>query len=314
MTETAPWLAKVTDMRPRPETIWRRTEDGVRLRLAIWQPADGSRGSVLLFPGRTEHVEKYAETAGSLMRAGFAVIAVDWRGQGLSDRLASPPQMGHVGRFGDYQRDVAALTGAAEGAALPRPWHLLAHSMGGAIGLRALHCDLAVESAAFSAPMWGIVVPPEKLTRAWIFSTAARALGLGARFAPGEGPDCYAATVHFDGNMLTSDRSRFLENQRELRTSPEVALGGVSLGWLGAALWETRALARLPAPALPALVFLGGDEEIVRTDAIRNRMAHWSGGELVEFPGARHELLLEVPDVRDGVIRRAVALFLRAGA
>lgn len=314
MADTAPWLAEATATRPRADAVWRRTRDGVRLRVALWRPAGRARGSVLLFPGRTEHVEKHAGTACALMQAGFAVIAVDWRGQGLSDRLASPPQMGHVRRFGDYQRDVAVLTGAAKEAALPRPWHLLAHSMGGTIGLRALHRGLRVGSAAFSAPMWGIVIPPEKLAPAWIFSTAARMLGLGCRFAPGEGPESYAATAPFEGNLLTSDRARYLESQRMLRAQPEIALGGVSLGWLGAALWETRALARLQAPALPALAFVGGDENIVRPEVIRDRMAHWTRGELVGFPGARHELLMETDAVRDEVIARSVALFLRAGA
>ena len=46
----------------------------------------------------------------------------------------------------------------ADWLALPRPWRLLAHSMGGTIGLRALTRGVPVAAAVFSAPMWGIRV------------------------------------------------------------------------------------------------------------------------------------------------------------
>lgn len=310
--EAAPWLGV-----PGTETFWTRADDGIRLRLALWGGAERSaRGSVLLFPGRTEHVEKYAETAAALTGAGLSVIGIDWRGQGLSDRLAAPATMGHVARFADYQRDVAAMVAAAQSpalsTALPRPWHLLAHSMGGAIGLRALHRGLPVTSAAFSAPMWGIAIPPNKRAAAWVLSTTARALGLGARFAPGEGPVSYAASAAYEGNSLTSDRGRFLALQAQLQAHPEVALGGVSLGWLGAALWETRALSRLPAPRLPAAVFLGSEEAIVTPAPIRRLAARWPEAALVELPGGRHELLMETDTLREAVLARVLALF-RAG-
>ncbi|MBW7922842.1 MAG: alpha/beta hydrolase [Rubellimicrobium sp.] len=301
----APWSGA-----PGPEVIWRRADDGVRLRIALWQA--GGRGTVLLFPGRTEYVEKYADVAAALTGAGFAVASIDWRGQGLSDRLASPASMGHVRRFADYQRDVAALVAAA--GALPRPWHLLAHSMGGAIGLRALHRGLPVASAAFSAPMWGIAIPARKRAAAWVLSTGARLVHMGARFAPGEGPACYAATAPFEGNTLTTDRDRYLATQAELQAHPELALGGPSLGWLGAALWETRALARLPAPDLPALALLGGDEAIVEPGPIRDRMAHWPRGRLAGFPGARHELLMERAPVREAALAQVIGIFAGAAA
>lgn len=308
MSGDAPWLG---DPSLAPDRlIWRQTGDGIRLRLALW--LGGSKGTVLLFPGRTEAVEKYANIAQALTAAGLAVIAIDWRGQGLSDRLAQPASMGHVHHFADYQHDVAALVAQAQESGLPRPWHLLAHSMGGAIGLRALHHGLPVQSAAFCAPMWGIAIPPGKRTLAWMLSTAARLLRLDARFAPGEGPDCYAATAPFEGNLLTSDPTTFARLQDHLRQHPELALGGASLGWLGAALWEMRALTRHSAPDLPALAVLGTDEAIVVPDRIRHRMADWPEGELVEYRGARHELLMEVPAVRDAVIAQVLALFARA--
>ena len=50
-------------------------------------PPERPRGTVVLLTGRGEFIEKYAtEVVGELLERGFAVVALDWRGQGLSDR------------------------------------------------------------------------------------------------------------------------------------------------------------------------------------------------------------------------------------
>ena len=119
--------------------------------MGVWPRGD--RGTILLFPGRTEYIEKYAHTAAAFGAQGYATLAVDWRGQGLSDRLLADARVGHVGQMCDYQLDVAAMREVAQAQELPRPYFLVAHSMGGCIGLRSLHAGLAVNAAMFSAPM-----------------------------------------------------------------------------------------------------------------------------------------------------------------
>lgn len=104
---------------------------------------------MLLFPGRTEYVEKYGPAAGELAARGYATLTVDWRGQGLADRPLKDANTGHVARFSDYQKDIAALLDHAVREKLPKPWFLLTHSMGGAIGLRALYNALPVKAVAF---------------------------------------------------------------------------------------------------------------------------------------------------------------------
>src|SRR5881394_4041409 len=57
------------------------TPDGVELRFARWgSPAD-AKGTVCVFSGRGEFIEKYFETVRDLRRRGFAVATMDWRGQ-----------------------------------------------------------------------------------------------------------------------------------------------------------------------------------------------------------------------------------------
>jgi len=93
-----------TDVHPGPDTglaHWIETSDGKKLRVAHWT-VEGAKGTVLLFPGRTEYVEKYGITAAELARRGLAVMAIDWRGQGLADRLLPDPLVGHVETFSDW--------------------------------------------------------------------------------------------------------------------------------------------------------------------------------------------------------------------
>ena len=156
--EKAPFFSDVDDGPAGGHAVWLTCDDGVRIRLGVW-PHDGAKGTVLLFPGRTEYIEKYGRAAADLAARGYATLAVDWRGQGLADRLMQDRAPGHVVEFADYQRDVRAVIAAAQEMDLPRPWHLIAHSMGGCIGLRALHEGLPVASAVFTGPMWGIELP-----------------------------------------------------------------------------------------------------------------------------------------------------------
>jgi len=161
-----------TDIDPGPSTgsaLWAHAADGQRIRLGVW-PKSGAKGTVLLFPGRTEYIEKYGPAAQDLAQRGLATIAIDWRGQGLADRMLDDARSGHVEAFEDYQKDVNAMLAAAETLNLPKPYFLLAHSMGGAIGLRALHQGLPVQAACFTAPMWGIGLAPHLRPLAWIMN------------------------------------------------------------------------------------------------------------------------------------------------
>ncbi len=72
-------------------------------------PQRTAKGTVLLFPGRTEYIEKYGRAARDLYQRGFATLTVDWRGQGLADRMLEDARIGHVHYFTDYQKDVAAM-------------------------------------------------------------------------------------------------------------------------------------------------------------------------------------------------------------
>lgn len=291
------------------EALWLAARDGRRVRAAVWA-ASAPRGTVVLLPGRSEYVEKYGRTAASLARAGLATLTLDWRGQGLSDRALADPVVGHVGDFAEYQTDLDALLAFAAARRLPQPWHLMAHSMGGTIGLRALLRGLPFRRAAFTGPMWGILMAPWLRPVAEALSALSRPLGFDHLYVPSTGPQVYTLTAPFQDNTLTSDPQMWDYMRAQSLAQPAMSLGGPSLGWLRAALTECRALARLPSPQIPALCALGLHERIVDPAAIHARMAEWPEGRLRLFPGAEHEVLMEAPPIRQAFLEEALDLFL----
>lgn len=297
-----------------PLSHWLHLTDGKRLRATHWQPGGAAKGTVLLFTGRTEYAEKYGLIALSLQAAGYAIATVDWRGQGLSDRLIPNPMIGHVERFGDYQRDTAALVAYAKALELPRPYHMLAHSMGGAIGLRALWQHLPVRSAFFTAPMWGIAMAQALRPAAASLTSFSQRTGFAQVLAPTQLSLSYVAIAPFELNLLTSDAAQYERLRAQVKAQARLGLGGVSMGWLSEALRENRRAARAPSPDIPCVTCLGGHEAIVDPDAVHARMGAWPKGQLHIFPKARHELLMEAPDIRAQVLGHALDLFNATGA
>jgi lysophospholipase len=311
--DAAPYHADVADGPPAARALWLRTADQRRLRLGVFDAPDAlrARGTILILPGRTEYVEKYAPLAAAFGQRDFAAVAIDWRGQGLSDRpLPHRPMVGHVRRFTNYQFDVAALTEAVAALRLPRPWYMLAHSMGGAIGLRALSEGLGVAAAVFSAPMWDILLPPPAgRLRATLVAGAARLVGAADLPVPGTSRRAYLADSAFEGNALTSDRAMWDWMRTQITRHPELALGGPSLLWLSEALGEIARLRAMPAPDVPCLTVLGTQETIVDPAAIRARMGLWTRGRLSVYEGARHEIPMETQAFRARFLDEADALF-----
>ncbi|NJM82765.1 MAG: alpha/beta hydrolase [Tabrizicola sp.] len=307
MSEEAPFFADLAEGPAGGRAVWLHASDGVRIRAGIW--AEGSKGTVVLLPGRTECIEKYGRAARSLGQRGYAVIAVDWRGQGIADHALPDRMSGHVGHFEEYQRDLDALLAEADRAGLPGPRYLIGHSMGGCIALRALVRGIGFRAAVFSAPMWGIAMAPWQRPLALTVSRILMAMGQGRRYVPGTGATTYVLDAAFEGNVLTKDREMWDYMRAQLLAQPDLALGGPSLVWLHAALAECRNLARLPSPDVPAICAIGTAERVIDTAPAHLRMAGWAKGQLDLYPGAEHEIMMEGPAVRTRFFDRAVSLF-----
>lgn len=298
--KTAPLYDDVAKAPDDGAAYWLTCSDGVRIRVGVWgnDAKMAPNGTVLLFPGRTEYIEKYGQAAGELKARGFATIVIDWRGQGLADRLLEDTATGHVMHFDDYQHDVQAMVDAARALQMPEPFYLLSHSMGGCIALRSLLNGIDVKAATFSAPMWGILIAPpvRPLARgiAWAFSTS----GLGHKYAPGTSADSYVVTAPFEGNLLTTDPEMYRYMQDQAKAHPQLPLGGPSMHWLFQALTETGDLQAMEMPKIPTVTYLGTNERIVDSGAVVKLMDKWPDGRLEMIQDAEHEVLMEHPETR----------------
>lgn len=308
MLQAAPLFEEIARGPAGGAAHWLTTSDNLRIRVGHWPMAD-AKGTVLIFPGRTEFVEKYGGTAAALQERGYASLAIDWRGQGLADRMTPSRAIGHVGAFSDYQKDVAATVAHAQELGLPRPYFLLAHSMGGCIGLRSLIGGLDVKAATFSAPMWGVQMAAVLRPLAWGLSAISTPLGFDQRLSPGQTEEHYPLRETFEANVLTNDPAMWAFFGDQLRAQPDLGLGGPSLRWLNTSLREMRKLHHAPAPLVPSLTYLGTDEAVVDPERIRDQMAKWPNGQLRIIAGGKHEMLMDLPKMRTMILDEMTAFF-----
>jgi lysophospholipase len=281
-----------------------KTPDGVSLRFARWEPPPGRKGTVCLFPGRAEFIEKYFETVRDLRARGFAVAMIDWRGQGGSQRLLSNPRKGYVRRFSDYDIDLATFMQEIVLPDCPPPVFALAHSMGATALIRAAYAGHHwFDRMVLLAPLIGL----PGLRRSMATRIAVRALrmiGLGGAYVPG-GDASVMQQRPFIGNLLTSDPVRYARNVAVLEAEPALAIGWPTVAWADAAF---RMIATLAEPGYaakirqPLLVIAAGHDRIVSTEAIDEFSARLRAGSHLIVPGARHELLMEQDRFRGQVL------------
>jgi lysophospholipase len=310
--ENAPFNSRVSEGPSNARAYWIFAEDNARIRVAHWETDGAPKGTVLLFQGRTENIEKYGRTVKELQKVGFTAFAIDWRGQGLSDRLTSDRMTGHVLQYSDYQKDVAAMVDAANTLNLPKPWYLLGHSLGACIGLRAIIEGLPVSACAFTAPLWNIKLPPFQRIAAWPLSWAAQFLGKGHLYAPGTRGESYVLHTAFDDNRLTHDHDMYQYYINISESLVDQQLGGPSMNWLFQTLKETRSLSKMPSPDTPCITFCGSEDSIVEIPAVKDRMKRWTNGKFKLIENAKHDVLCELPPIRNEVLVTICAHFTQA--
>lgn len=278
------------------------TSDHRSIRYGIWHTRkEKKQGSVILLNGRREFMEKYLETIGELNDKGFDVYSLDWRGQGLSTRILSNRQKGFIESYDIYLNDLQQFVSDIVKPQAVDPLIILGHSMGGHIALRFIHDHPGiVEKAVLTAPMIDIFKSPLSRWFVSFISWAATSAGFSHSYTIGSG-DYTDKDEKFEGNILTSDPERFKDTCKIIAKNPDLALGGVTYGWLSATLKSTQILTD-PGYAkkieTPVLIISAGDDEVVSDRAQKNFCAMMPNCRLVVIPGSRHEILRETDAVR----------------
>lgn len=271
--------------------------DGVRLRAALFPAAGPARGSVVVSPGRSEPLEKYFEVVRDLTGRGLVVLAHDWRGQGLSDRLTPHRLKGHAWNADEFISDYGALLDAFD-PRLPKPWIALGHSMGGCLNLLDLaRGETRFAGAVLSAPMLAIALGPLPLPVARAVGALMGKLAPTAHAAPAYDP----LKLRFETDALTHDRARFERYMAQLHACPDLALGAPTWGWLDFALSTGAELAApgvLERVSTPVAIVGAGADRLVLTPVSRAAAARLPAGRYAEAPGSFHEILMETDDRR----------------
>lgn len=278
----------------RIETV-RDPNDTVNIRYGVYGSENADR-YVLFLNGRTEWVEKYAYLPEDIgMPAGTAFVAIDHRGQGGSGGARS-----YVDSYDTYASDLRAVV---EKATRGKPYAVVAHSMGGLIGLYAAITDqIKPECLVLSAPLLGMPDEPVPRPVAKPVSKILSAVGLG-NVSSGGGN--FSRTA-FERNKLTHD----IDLYRRMQDSP-YKIPGATFSWVAATFDAIDVVfdpEKLKQFHVPTLLMVGSEEQVVDADAIGRWVRLNADRTDITvlyhmINGAKHELFSEIPQFYEPTLR-----------
>ena len=276
------------------------TSDNQRIRYGIWYSHnEKKRGSVILLNGRKEFMEKYAETIRELNQRGFNVYSLDWRGQGLSSRMLANRHKGFIKNYDSYINDLNLFVRKIVQPEAAIPLVILTHSMGGHIALRFIHEHPEIAyKAVLVSPMIDISTTTLPGWFVRLIDRVAIRASMDHAYIIGSGD---YSVEKFKGNRLTSDPERFMDENQAIAKNPDLALGGVTYGWLSAT-FESIDILTEPGFAkkitTPILIVSAGCDRVVSIEAQKTICSLLPNCRFTEIAGARHEIFKETDAVR----------------
>ena len=188
------------------------------------------------------------------------------------------------------------------------PLCMMAHSMGGNLGLRYLRDHPhAFCGAVMTAPLAGI----RSLRRiAFPLQTAFGVLATAV--APGSyavgGAPWRPWNQHSELRMLCGDKIRAQVAWRWAEANPVLRVGGVTWRWLREAIATCQFIAApgfAEAIETPVHILLAGRERLVDNRAMRDVASRLPHGRVEMLERAKHEILMETDDIR-AILLKAV--------
>lgn len=134
-------------------------KDGTRLFWRSDLPDAAPRAFIGIVHGYGDHSARYEWTIGELVRAGFGVLAFDYRGHGRADG-----RRGDCLRWDDFIDDLNVFWARLETQANGAPIFLLAHSHGALISTHwATRPPAALKGIVMTAPFYELAFAPPAL-------------------------------------------------------------------------------------------------------------------------------------------------------
>ncbi len=264
-----------------------------------WVSPANPKAVVVGLGGLSEFSEKYFELAHDMVARGYAFWTMDWAYQGRSGRMAAPYT--HRRHSDGYENDVADLHDLITRfirPSSPAPLLLIAHSMGGNIGLRYLSTHTETfRAAALSAPFLGI----KKITGIDKILLAILRRLTPDNYVPG-GKDWQEKSRKSDGSdIFSSDPLRDKIHNAYSLADDILQIGSPTIRWVYESLQSSAVLAApgtLEKIQIPVLVAMAGRDDIVSNKDIRAAASRLKAGRLLVLDGARHEILMEKDEYR----------------
>jgi alpha-beta hydrolase superfamily lysophospholipase len=274
-----------SDAEARHEEGFLNSADHLRLYWQRYTPPS-PRATVAVLHGGGDHSGRYPALTSALVRAGFQVALVDFRGHGQSDG-----RRWHIDAFSDYVSDLDAFVAklSQDGIAGERLF-AVAHSQGALVAaLWGLTRGKLLSGFVLSSPYLKLAMKPP----------AAKVLG--ARVL-GRVIPWFPVSTGLDVDDLTSDP----ELRRWTERDPLYGRATTPRWFDEATRAQVEVLRRAGEWQAPMLVLAGGADRIADVAATRAFVdaARSPDKRLVVYDGFRHELFNEVE--RDRPIGEAI--------
>ncbi len=277
----------------------------VQIYYRIFEQADTEK-VILISSGRTEAAIKYTELIFDLFKNGYSIYIHDHRGQGLSGRMTEDPEMGYIDTFQFYIDDMKFFYDNYLKSKNYKKTYLLAHSMGGAIGMTYIEQNPNdFDAAAFSSPMLGF--KPSICSIVKVLDSDKPKYALGETEYKDD-------KTTFEGNTLTGSELRYDRMIDAFDKVPKAKLGGAAYHWIHKSCQQFDYLfSNIDKINTPFILFSAENEQIVYPYAQQKFVdaAKKLNKDCIayEVENAQHELLIEKDEQRIETINEALDFY-----
>lgn len=253
--------------------LGRFTVDGYEVVAQAWLP-DQPVATLLILHGYYDHMGLYRHVVDWGLQMGFAVLACDLPGHGLS----SGPRAS-INEFDEYQAVLKGLLQEAATLGLPQPWHLLGQSTGAAIVL-----DYLLNQPEHPALGRSVLLAPLVRPRAWGWSRLS--YEVMRRFVT-------QIPRTFSENSGDPEFLSFIQSNDPLQ--PDI----LPTAWVGAlARWIPRVEGAAATTHSPLIVQGESDMTVDWQHNLPVLQRKFAAPEILRLPEARHHLVNERESIR----------------
>lgn len=250
-----------------------RTIGGYQIALHAWWPQK-PRATLVLVHGYYDHSGLYRHVIEWALGMGFAVLACDLPGHGLSSGARAS-----IGDFAEYQTVLQGVLAEAAELQLPQPWHLCGQSTGGAILI-----DYLLNGAPGAEIGETILLAPLVRPRAWGWSRFS--YRIMKRFVS-------EIPRRFSANSNDADFIDFVHHHDPLQPR------SLPTAWVGAlSQWVPRIEAAPRSTRSPLIIQGEADMTVAWQHNLTVLQDKFAAPQILRLGEARHHLANEAPALR----------------